>query len=174
MAKTNRIKAPAKAPAFVPQTKDDCAEMINQIGRIQREILTKQSAMNDEIAAITDRYTGTITQWQAELNALQDGVQSWCEANRDELTEHGKRKTGQFVTGDVQWRQRPPSVGVRGADSVIEFLKRHGLDRFVRTKEEINKEAILNEPAAVTGVAGISIKTGLEDFVITPFEQELN
>lgn len=172
--KKTRIKTPAKAPAFVPQTKDDCAEMINHIGRIQREILTQQAAMNDEIAAITDRYTGTISQWQAELAALQDGVQSFCEANRDELTEGGKRKTGQFVTGDVQWRQRPPSVLVRGADSVIEFLKRHGLERFVRTKEEINKEAILNELAAVTGVAGISIKTGVEDFVITPFEQELS
>ena len=174
MAKPTRIKAPAKAPAFVPQTRDDCAEMINQIGRIQREILTTQAAMNDDIAVITDSYTGTITQWQAELNALQDGVQAWCEANRADLTENGKCKTGRFVTGEVQWRQRPPSVLVRGAESVIEFLKRHGLERFVRTKDEINKEAILNEPAAVQGVAGITLKTGVEDFVITPFEQEIN
>lgn len=174
MAKTTRIKAAAKNTVYIPQTRDECAEAINQIGRLQREILVEQSAMNDDIAIITDRYTGSITEKTAELSRLQDGVQTFCETHRQDLTEGGKSKTGRFVTGEVQWRQRPPSVQVRGSDSVIEFLKRLGLDRFVRTKEEINKEAILNEPAAVNGVAGISIKTGVEDFVITPFEQELS
>jgi len=174
VSKPNRIKQPAKQSAFVPQSRDECAEMINQIGRIQREIAVTQAAMNDDIARITDDYTGKITPQQLEMKQLQDGVQSWCEANRDELTENGKTKTAGFVTGNVQWRQRPPSVLVRGADSVLETLARLGLSRFIRTKEEINKEAILNEPAAVAGVAGISIKTGVEDFVITPFEQELS
>jgi bacteriophage Mu gam like protein len=39
-------------------------------------------------------------------------------------------------------------------------------------KEEINKEAILNEKSAVAGIAGIKLISGVEDFVITPFEQE--
>jgi phage host-nuclease inhibitor protein Gam len=57
---------------------------------------------------------------------------------------------------------------------VIDTLKRLALGRFIRTKEEINKEAILNEPDAVAGVAGIAIQRGVEDFVITPFEQEVS
>ncbi|WP_035603566.1 host-nuclease inhibitor Gam family protein, partial [Edwardsiella tarda] len=99
------------------------------------------------------------------------GVQGWCEANRDELTCNGKVKTANLVTGDIQWRIRPPSVSVRGPDSVMETLLRLGLSRFIRTKQEINKEAILNEPLAVAGVAGITVKTGVEDFSIIPFEQ---
>lgn len=174
MSKANRIKQPAKAPAFVPQSSDECAEAINQIGRMQREIAVTQAAMNDAIAIITDDYTGRITPQQQQMKLLQEGVQSWCEANRTELTDNGKSKSAGFVTGAVQWRQRPPSVQVRGAESVIETLLRLGLTRFVRSKDEINKEAILNEPSAVSGVAGISIKTGVEDFVITPFEQELS
>jgi phage host-nuclease inhibitor protein Gam len=174
MAKTNRLKTPAKVPAFVPQNKDDCAEMINQIGRIHREILAKQSAMNDEIAAITDAYTGVITQWQSELSALQNGVQTWCESNRMDLTEQFKYKTAQFVTGSVQWRQRPQSIVVKGAESVVEWMLAHGMDRFVRVKKEVNKEALLNEIGEAATVPGISIKSGVEDFVITPFEQELS
>lgn len=174
MSKPQRIKTEAKQAVYIPQSRDECAQAIDQIGRLQREILTTQAAMNDEIANITERFAGTITDKTNELKLLQDGVQAFCESHRHELTEGGKFKTGRFVTGEVQWRQRPPSVVVRGAESVIDFLKRHGLDRFVRTKEEINKEAILNEPAAVSAVAGISIKTGVEDFVITPFEQELS
>jgi phage host-nuclease inhibitor protein Gam len=173
MSKVTRIKQPAQQPAFVPQTRDECAEAINQIGRIQREIGVTQAAMNDDIAAITGDYTGKITPQQLEMKQLQEGVQSWCEANRAELTEGGKTKTAGFVTGNVQWRQRPPSVLVRGAESVLETLARLGLSRFIHTKQEINKEAMLNEPQALAGVAGISIKTGVEDFVITPFEQEL-
>ncbi|MDO8940868.1 MAG: host-nuclease inhibitor Gam family protein [Methylicorpusculum sp.] len=169
-AKRTRIKQAAQLA--VPQNKDECAEYINQIGRCDRQIAVLQAAMNDEIAVITDRYTGEFTPLQEQIKALSEGVQSWCEANRDELTVNGKTKSGQFLTGTVQWRQKPPSVAVRGVEAVLETLKRLGLSRFVRTKEELNKEAILNEPAAVKGVAGLSIKTGVEDFVISPFEQE--
>ncbi len=169
-AKKTRIKQ--NAMIAVPQSRDDCAELINQIGRLSREITITQAWMNDEIAAITDRYTAVFTPLQEQVKSLTSGVQSWCESNRDELTHNGKSKTGQFVTGTVQWRQKPPSVAVRGVESVIEALKQFGLVRFVRTKEELNKEAILNEPAAISGIAGLSIKKGVEDFVIEPFEQE--
>ena len=66
-----------------------------------------------------------------------------------------------------------PSISIRGAEAVIANLKRLGLERFVRVKEEPNKEAMLIEPNAVRGVAGITINTGVEDFTITPFEVEL-
>jgi phage host-nuclease inhibitor protein Gam len=72
----------------------------------------------------------------------------------------------------VQWRLRPPKVVVKGLEAVLDKLRRMGLERFIRTKEEINKEAILAEPDAVKRVAGISIEQG-EDFVIKPFETQL-
>ena len=87
--------------------------------------------------------------------------------------QNGKTKTGSFNTGEVQWRQRPPSVGIRGAESVLESLRTLGLVRFIRKKEEVNKEDMLNEPELAATVAGVTIKTGVEDFVITPFEQEI-
>lgn len=169
-AKKTRIKQ--KAMISVPQSHDDCATDINTIGRLTREITVSQAAMNDEIAVITDRYTSVFTPLQEQVKSLSAGVQSYCEANREDLTLNGKTKTGQFVTGTVQWRQKPPSVAVRGVEAVIDALKQFGLVRFVRTKEELNKEAILNEPNAIAGVAGLSIKKGVEDFVIEPFEQE--
>lgn len=169
--KPARFKQPA-VNHLVPSDKDACAADINRIGTVSRQIAVLQAAMNDEIAAITDRYTGQFTPLQDQLKKLQQGVQIFCEANRDELTQGGKSKSASFLTGIVQWRQRPPSVQARGIDAVIEALKQFGLDRFIRTKEEINKEAILNEPTAVAGIAGITIKSGVEDFVIQPFEIE--
>ena len=61
---------------------------------------------------------------------------------------------------------------IRAVDNVLETLKRLGLSRFIRVKEEPNKEAMLAEPEAVAGLAGVKIEQG-EDFVIVPFETEL-
>lgn len=170
-AQKNRIKA--KAQINVPQTTGEAAADIRQIGDLSRNLLRTQAEMNDAIAHITATYQPTLETLNEQIEGLQKGVQAYCEANRADLTNDGKVKTANLVTGEVQWRQRPPSVSVRGAESVIEALKRLGLGKFVRTKEEINKEAILNEPDEVKGVAGISVITGVEDFVITPFEQEV-
>ncbi|TMM95929.1 host-nuclease inhibitor protein Gam, partial [Salmonella enterica subsp. enterica serovar Montevideo] len=121
---------------------------------------------------ITEKFAARIAPIKTDIETLSKGVQGWCEANRDELTNGGKVKTANLVTGDVSWRVRPPSVSIRGMDAVMETLERLGLQRFIRTKQEINKEAILLEPKAVAGVAGITVKSGIEDFSIIPFEQE--
>jgi hypothetical protein len=69
----------------------------------------------------------------------------------------------------VLWRIRPPSVAIRGAEAVIAHAQALGLAKFVRTKEEVNKEAILNEPDQVRGVAGIidrQRRRGLRDHAV--------
>lgn len=170
---TAKTRIKAKAQVYVPQSKDEVAAYIRNIGDAQRKLLRESAEMNDAIANVTARYQPFLEKLSAQITTLQEGVQGYCEAHRNELTNDGKVKTANLITGEVQWRQRPPSVSVRGAESVIEALKRLGLGKFVRTKEEINKEAILNEPDDVKGVAGISVVTGVEDFVITPFEQEV-
>lgn len=169
MATRHKTRATAAA---VPQSKSDCAAHIRSLGDAQREYERQRAAMNDAIAGITQEAQPALEALAERINALQAGIQTWCEANRVTLCGENDRlgKTANLVTGEVSWRQRPPSVAVRGADAVIDALRRLGLGRFVRAKEEVNKEAILAEPEAVRGVPGITVVTGLEDFVITPFE----
>lgn len=170
MAPKTRLKA--KAQIDVPQNKGEAAADVRAIGDLQRNLARTQAEMNDAIAHITATYQPALEAITKQIEGLQLGVQAYCEANRAELTG-GKAKTANLVTGEVQWRQRPPSVRVTGAESVIETLQRLGLSQFVRTKQEVNKDAILNDPDGVKGVAGITVVTGVEDFVITPFEQEV-
>ena len=163
-----RVKQPAKL-RFV--SIEQVQSAIKEIGDLSREHTRLTTEMNDKIGATSEQYAPQLKSLEKEIEPLQKAVQEYCEANRDELTEFGKTKTANFVTGEVQWRQRPPSVAIRGAESVLESLMRLGLDRFIRTKNEINKEALLNEPEVAKGIAGVTIKTGVEDFVIKPFEQ---
>lgn len=168
-----RIKAPA-VNTSIAQTRDQAALEIKALGDVQRMLAREVADMNDQIALISNEYQPALDALKVEIDALQTSIQGWCEANRDVLTNNGKTKTANLITGEVQWRQRPPSVRVRAQEMVIDTLFKLGLDRFLRVKTEINKEAVLADPNAVSGIAGLSIATGVEDFVITPFEQSAN
>lgn len=170
--KATRIKTDTFAVRY--QTRDEVETAIKEIGDLNRELERLAIEQNDKLAAITEEYAPLMNEVKEKLAPKQDAVQAWCESRRDELTQNGKTKTGSFNTGEVQWRQRPPSVGIRGVDSVLDSLKMRGFTQFIRVKEEINKEAMLNEPDTAASVPGVTIKTGVEDFVITPFEQEVN
>lgn len=166
-----RIKA-AALTAGTPQSIDECASAIARLGDTQRERQRLTTEMNDNIAQITERYQPRLEELGGFLAKQQVAIQVFCESRRDDLTEGGKVKSANFVTGQVQWRQRPPSCRVTKVEAVIDMLKRLGLHKFLRVKEEINKDAILLEQAEVAGIAGITVVTGVEDFVVTPFEAE--
>lgn len=169
-AASTRIKKQAYAVA-VPRDAAEVSASIAAIGAASRALQRLEADMNAELAAIKERWEQRAAPERKQIEALTQGVQVWCEANRAELLK-GDAKTASFPAGEVQWRMRPPRVAVRGLEAVLETLRRLGLTRFLRTKEELNKDAILNEPEAIKGVAGISVEQG-EDFVIKPFEVEL-
>ncbi|MEY2688420.1 MAG: hypothetical protein RL375_2618 [Pseudomonadota bacterium] len=166
-------KVKTAAAQQVPQNRDECAAQIRQLGDVQREIDRQTTAMNDEIAVITQKHQPEL----ARLNELAAGhsaaIKTWCEANRKTLTDGDKVKTVNLVTGEVSWKKNPPSVTVRGVEAVLEALKRLRLKQFIRIKEEVNKEAILaDDKKKWRNVTGITVNTDAETFSITPFEQE--
>ncbi|HAU2967608.1 TPA: host-nuclease inhibitor protein Gam [Salmonella enterica subsp. diarizonae] len=171
MAKSkSRLKAAANS--YTPQSKEQVSIDIKKIGDIQRELTRIEADANDQIAVIMNQNTPKIEALRAELDVLQKGVQTWCEANRSSITK-GSSKTANFITGEVAWRTKPDSVSIKGVELVLETLKKLKLDRFIRRKEEVNKDAVLADKKAVENIKGISIVSGKETFSITPFEQEI-
>lgn len=160
-----RIKTKA---ADAPQTIEAVQRDIRAIGDLQRSHGRASADLNDKVAQLTEAAAPGLKDLQERMTTLQKGVQAFCEAHREELC--GKGKTANLVTGEVQWRLRPPSVKVAGVDAVIAWLKTMGMNSFVRIKEEVNKEAMLNEKDKAKGVPGVTIVTDVEDFVIVPFE----
>jgi len=165
-------KQKAKAAAFVCQSKEQAMDSIRVLGDAQRELTRLETEINDQIAAATAARKNEIDALQTRIETLTAGIHTWCEAHRAELCAGGG-KTANLVTGEVSWRQRPPSVSIRAVDKVLETLRSLGLSRFIRTKDEPNKEAMLADPKAVSGIAGISIVTGIEDFIVQPFEVDV-
>jgi phage host-nuclease inhibitor protein Gam len=121
-----KIKRPTLAA--VPQSKADCASAIRALGEVQRQFERDRADMNDQIATITQAFQPILAAQQERINALQAGIQAWCEAHRVELCGPDDKlgKTANLVTGNVAWRQRPPSVTIKGVDVVLETLQRLG------------------------------------------------
>ncbi|MFQ5800883.1 MAG: host-nuclease inhibitor Gam family protein [Candidatus Hydrothermarchaeales archaeon] len=155
----------------VPQTRDEVAEAIQRIGDLQRTRQRVQADMNDELSRVKAKYEAMVEPVNLNLKALFAGVRAWCEANRQEIMPK-RGKTVVFPSGEIQWRITPPRMAVRGVEKVLEVLKSMGLTRFIRTKDEIDKEAMLKEREAVENIKGITVSQK-EEFIVKPFETEL-
>lgn len=130
--------------------------------------------MNDQIALLKDAAEKLAAPLKEQVTARTEGLKVWAEANRDALTNGNKTKTADLGTGKISWRLRPPSVRISGMDRVIEVIKTLGFVAFLRTKEEVNKEALLADPDKARMIAGISIGSEGEDFIAEPFEADIS
>ena len=155
------------------QNVDDAAELIKELGNKRREILRIETAMNDEVANIKHRFENQALPFKNDVEQIISSIQSWAEVNREDLTDGNKTKTVKLPTGEINWRSRPPKVTLRGKPKIIQALKDLGLQRFIRTSEDIDKEALLKEKTAATQITGITISSVGEDFAIAPYELEI-
>lgn len=171
MARSTKIKTQAAAVP-VPQNRDDAVSAIARIGHHQRERERLKGEMDEQITTLREKYDRAMAPHVDEIKALTSGIHTWAEANRDELTQKGKVKTANLMTGELRWRITPPSCKLVRVKEAIEELKQKALKRFLRVKEEVNKEAILADQDAVKDCSWIKIEQS-EDFVIVPFETDL-
>lgn len=167
---SKKKKTAAKRVAIrAPQTREEANEFLRRIGQIQRDIATTQNKMNTRIENIKAEYTKRLKGPQKEFEGLVEGLYAFAASHRDELTDSGKRKTVELAAGSFRWRLTPKSVAIRGVKAVIAKLKELGLERFIRTREDVNKEAMLKEEEVAAAVDGVEF-CQTEEFFIQPAE----
>lgn len=168
MSNPHRIKT---AAIQAPTSQSEAEELLAEIGTLQRRVTRIEADMNEQLSDIKDRHEKAAQPLNADIESKFRALHVWAEANRHELLK-GKLKTVKLSTGELLWRTTPPSVRLTKQDVVLESLRRLGLTDLIRTKEEVNKEAILADPERVAGIKGISISQG-EDFVAKPYESQI-
>ncbi len=167
-----KVKAKKGHNLPVPQNRGEAAAHVRTIGDTARAIARIEADMNDRLAAIKEEHEARAAPFRDLVVSLTDGLRTWCDANREALTDGGKRKFADLGTGRVEWRNLPPKVTIRGADDVLAAIKTLGLP-FVRTKEEIDREAMLKAPEKARLVPGVTIGSEGETFAVEPFEAEI-
>jgi len=172
MAKSKTKTPGANLP--VPQSREEAVSTLTEIGTLYREFVRLEVAMNDELSAIKEAHERIAVPLQQQIGEKTEGLKIWAEANRAALTGGKDVKTVDMGTGKLMWRKRPPAVRLKKVEEILDRLKKLGLHRFIRTKEEVDKEAMQREPDVAREVPGVSIGSAGEEFIVEPYEAALS
>lgn len=169
--KTKAIQHP------VPKTRDAAELLLSEIGLLQTKVAIHQEKCSARVAGIHQAFNELVAPVNEEIEAKFQALHTWAETNRGELLK-GDAKTVKLASGALSWRRTPLAVKLTKVADVIKELKARGLERFIRTSEEVDKEALLachaddNDPVIVDCIPGIKF-TSREEFVAKPLESQI-
>lgn len=144
MKAPKKPRAKSAAAVAVPQCRDDVISDIRKIGDITRVILRRETELNDKIAALTNDVAPGIEALKKELGRLQTGVQTWCEANRAELTKDGKTKTANLTTGRFAGVNAPPASPFAKLKMLLRYSRNSVWINFFAIKRKLIKKQFLH------------------------------
>jgi phage host-nuclease inhibitor protein Gam len=159
--------------AQVPGSLLEADKLLGRIGALQRELDAINDALTETVAAAKEQASVEAAPHAAALKEAFAGLWMWAENNRADLCAGG-RKSVPMVHGVIGWRMGMPTVKVaRGReDAIVELLGKLGRGDLIRTRQEIDKEAVLRDPAAIADVPGLSVEQ-VESFFAKPLEIEV-
>ena len=169
---SKRLKSKPIPSWAIPKNFLGANQSIAAIGGLSRDLKMLEAEMNEQLAKIKERYEEA-SALPRETMALQlKGLEIWCEAHRAELLV-GEAKSARLGAGIIGWRTRPSRVVLKEVERVIEWLTKAAMEKFLRRKVEVDKEAMLKEPSEAEKIPGVEIKKG-EEFYVEPFEARLS
>lgn len=168
---TTRVKAVAFA------TKDEFDAACDEIARIEVQRRGAESVRDEEMNAVMEKHNPAIIILRQQQEALVQKADAYATANRDELLP-AKRQSGETKLALFGFRWGNKALALLSNrwtwDGVIVSLKAAGMAAFVRTKEEVDKDAVKDQLAeSVLAQHGMRIKQS-ETFWVEPKADVVN
>lgn len=156
----------SKVQAIVPKTVEEAEKLFRELGEAQRRIQEAKIEADREIEAIRKAVQTKIAHQEGRIAERFAGLAEYAENRREELTDEGS-KSITLAAGTLAWRNNPPSIKLKGVEDVLEYLKKQKLTAFIRVKEEVNKEAMLQDLTRASKIPGVTVEQD-EVFVAKP------
>lgn len=140
-----------------------------KLASLEQQRNEKNATLQAEIQHLQSIHQPEIDKLNETITSLSEALANYAEQHREELTNNGKNKTLKLPYGVIKWRKQPDSVQISGnLNEIISELKKRRLSRFIRTKTEINKQAILAEAQTFIKqpIKGIEFISGKEVLTI--------
>ena len=157
---------------MIPKSTAEAKKLIQEIGEFQVKQQEIERRMSEEVKKIKNEAVRKIGFKLRAIQRRMIGLFIFYQNNWGELTQEGKIKTVNLISGQIGSYLTPPAVSIRNKEKVLKALETKGLNQFIRIIKEIDKEAILIDPAQASEVPGIKI-TQKERFMVKPAETEL-
>ncbi|HRU06583.1 MAG TPA: host-nuclease inhibitor Gam family protein [Candidatus Brocadiia bacterium] len=135
-----KTKSTVVQPVYESWEEVDAA--LAELARANVERVKATAEMNRRLTEVRQQYAGRIEAAVERAGLLGAAIEVYVARHRKDL---GDRKSRDLTHGVVGYRLDPPSLKTLKKctwKSVLEAL-RDGFQRFIRTKEEVNKEALL-------------------------------
>ena len=136
------------------QSWDDVDRCLAEIGRIDRELGLIEAGQQESIDQIKASAKLAAEPLQNKKLGLELAIKDYAEANR---AEFAKVKSRELTFGIIGFRLSTSVVIKRVADT-LQALKDLGLAHCIRTKEELDKDAMRNLPLETLHNVGASLR----------------
>jgi len=138
----------------VPANLAEASKFLARFGELDREIRQIENRLADRVVKLRHAADELLGPLQAALTKTKLGLHQFADKHRSRLLPKGE-KTVQLPTGSFGWRDTPYRVvtGMTKHADIIATLKAADLAaKYVRTKEMLNKQALLDHRPVVKGV----------------------
>jgi len=164
----NMKKSKTKLAIQTLTTRDDVEAAASRYADAANQLRVVTAWRDQLILHANERDAADIARYQAEMEAEADALRAWALANPDEFA---RRKSLDLTSAVIGFRTDPPKVSLLSRawtwEKVTALLAAQAPE-FVRTKQEVNKEAILDAYASNhTDLSAYGIKvTQSEQFFV--------
>jgi phage host-nuclease inhibitor protein Gam len=151
-----------------PGTWDEVNQRLGYLGEIDRQLRALRDDFEQKVAVLKQEWVESSRPIEKERDRVQSQIERFYWSRRDELLEQG-RKSVDLAFGKLGSRISR-SVVVEDVSLAQQWLEAHSLQRFLRTRTEVDREAIRSALLASSGL-GDSVSHALMACPAIRFEE---
>lgn len=158
-----------KAESFASLTEFEIA--VDRIAALEVERRRIEAERDEAVQTVLEDHAAALTTRKAEIDGLVSRASAYAKDHRDELIPKG-RQGSETGTANYGFRWGTKALALLSATwswpAVIESLIAARLDRFVRVKTEVDKDAVKDQlPEATLAQHGMRVRQ-TESFWVEP------
>ena len=141
-----------------PRSWEEVNQRLAYLGEVERQIRALRDQFEQKVAVLKQQWLEASQPVEQERERLQQQIERFYWGHRGELLAEG-RKSVELAFGRLGSRLSR-CVVVEDAEAAQQWLEAHGLGRFLRTRTEVDREAIRSALLASNG-SGESLSRAL-------------
>ncbi|CAO3352004.1 host-nuclease inhibitor Gam family protein [Azospirillum melinis] len=160
--------APPRRLATKVRTLDQAAAVVGRIGAAQVQLSRLKGSLDVAIAQANLAYENAAAPLRTAIEADTELLRGYFDANRVSLLTGGKKSVA-LSTGMIGVKKTAAKLVVADVDTLLKRLEEdRKLRRFIRTKSEVDRAALLADPKVAATIDGVSIEGGEDAFFVKP------
>ena len=166
---TKRVKPLQTVPVL--KSLDDANDTIAQIGALKRHVALINLGLNEDIDQLKKKAVTDCEPMNAQIEILETSLARYAEYNKADL--FAKKKSHDLPFGTFGFRQstKLATIGKTTFKRVLELLQDRNLGKYIRTKEEVDKESLKGAGEELLKTLGCKVSV-TDEFFYEVAEQE--